>query len=122
MERNRFDGADIAHLLLARGKQLDWARLLRRFAGYQRVLLAHVALFGFIYPTERSIIPGWVMDELIGRLRSDRAPDERVCRGTLLSWEQYLPDVREHGFRDGRLAPNGQMTPEEVERWTKAEK
>ena len=31
MERERFDGADIAHLLNATGKELDWARLLRRF-------------------------------------------------------------------------------------------
>src|SRR5947209_7715523 len=27
MERNRFDGADIAHILHARGRQLDWSRL-----------------------------------------------------------------------------------------------
>ena len=26
MERERFDGADIAHLLLARGRELDWCR------------------------------------------------------------------------------------------------
>ena len=29
--RERFDGADIAHIIRARGKQLDWQRLLRCF-------------------------------------------------------------------------------------------
>src|SRR6185436_20423939 len=31
LERERYDGADIAHLLLSRGSSLDWARLLERF-------------------------------------------------------------------------------------------
>jgi len=123
MERNRFDGADIAHLLLARGRQLDWARLLHRFGGgAERVLLAHLVLFGFIYPSEKSVIPSWVMDELIGRLRGETTSADRVCRGTVLSWEQYLPDIRDRGFHDGRIQPRGRMTADEVERWTAAAK
>jgi hypothetical protein len=122
MERNRFDGADIAHLLLARGAHLDWARLLHRFNRTERVLLAHLMLFGFIYPSEKSVIPAWVMDELIGRVRGETTSDDRVCRGTFLSWEQYLPDVRDRGFQDARLKPHGRLTAEEVERWTKTEK
>src|SRR5687767_9375456 len=31
MERERFDGADIAHILRTRGATLDWGRLLARF-------------------------------------------------------------------------------------------
>jgi hypothetical protein len=121
-ERNRFDGADVAHLVLKCGRQLDWARLLHRFSGHERVLLAHVVLFGYIYPTEKAIIPAWVMDELIGRMRSEPATSERVCRGTSLSWEQYLLDVGVWGFRDGRVQPLGPLKVEEVERWTNAPK
>ena len=122
MERNRFDGADIAHLLLACGRRLDWARLLHRFNGSERVLLAHLVLFGFIYPSEKSVVPSWVMDELFGRVRGETTSDDRVCRGTVLSWEQYLLDVRERGFHDGRIVPRGRMTPEQVKRWTDAPK
>ena len=122
MERNRFDGADVAHLLLARGRQLDWARLLHRFSRNERVLLAHLVLFGFIYPSEKSVIPAWVMDELFGRVRGESTSNDRVCRGTLLSWEQYLPDLKEKGFQDARVEPRGLLTREEVERWTKAPK
>src|SRR5690349_2754541 len=40
MERERFDGADVAHILHARADQLDWERLLWRFDRHWRVLYA----------------------------------------------------------------------------------
>ena len=52
-ERERFDGADVLHLLRARGPQLDWPRLVRRFGPHWRVLLGHLVLFGYVYPGER---------------------------------------------------------------------
>src|SRR5207302_251148 len=48
MERERFDGADVLHLLRARGRRLDWPRLLARFGPHWRVLLSHLVLFGFV--------------------------------------------------------------------------
>jgi hypothetical protein len=125
MERERFDGADVAHIILAYGERLDWGRLLERFGTHWRVLLAHLVLFGFIYPSARSRVPVAVMEELLGRLTSElHAPDaeEPVCNGTLLSWSQYLGDVLGGQFRDGRIRPYGNMSPEEVARWTSAEK
>ncbi|HJX26319.1 MAG TPA: nucleotidyltransferase family protein, partial [Thermoanaerobaculia bacterium] len=50
MERERFDGADVAHLLHARADEIDWERMLERFENHHRVLLAHLLLFGYIYP------------------------------------------------------------------------
>ena len=41
-ERERFDGADIAHLIRCRGEALDWGRLLRRFGDHWRVLFGHL--------------------------------------------------------------------------------
>ncbi|MFL5807759.1 MAG: hypothetical protein ACJ8CR_39275, partial [Roseiflexaceae bacterium] len=60
MGHERYDGADIAHLLHACGQNLDWHRLLKRFGAHWQVLLSHLILFGYIYPTERSRIPDWV--------------------------------------------------------------
>src|ERR1700730_13610696 len=59
MERERYDGADISHLIRARGREMDWQRVLQRFGVYWRVLFSHLILFGFIYPSEQSQIPGW---------------------------------------------------------------
>src|SRR5262249_8688328 len=46
MERERYDGADVAHLIRALGKGLDWRRVLGRFGPHWRVLLSHLTLFG----------------------------------------------------------------------------
>lgn len=120
MERERFDGADVAHLLHDCAGDIDWARLLERFGEYWRVLYAHLVLFGFIYPTRRGSIPDWVMEELGERLARERAtppPSLEVCRGTILSRSQYTVDVDERGYRDGRLAPAGNMSRSEIEEW-----
>jgi hypothetical protein len=119
-ERERFDGADIAHLLLARGPTLDWKRLLRRFGPNRRILLGHLIVFGFIYPFARSNIPSWVMEDLMNEIRNEPDDPEKICRGTCLSRQQYLPDVRQWGLIDGRVQPHGPMRPQDVAHWTAA--
>jgi hypothetical protein len=122
MERERYDGADIAHLFHACASTLDWPRLMGRMEPYWRVLLAHVVLFGFIYPGELARIPTWVTDGLMQRLRADTdapPPAPALCRGTLLSREQYLHDLRQ-GYIDGRLQPYGSMSIGEIAVWTDA--
>jgi predicted nucleotidyltransferase len=124
MERERYDGADIAHLLHANAEELDWQGLLDRFGTNWRVLMAHLTLFGFIYPGERHRVPAWVMDRLVAHLAAETArppaADPHVCAGTLLSREQYLYDVERLGYVDGRLTPASTMTPEDVAVWTEA--
>jgi predicted nucleotidyltransferase len=124
MERERYDGADVAHLIQANAEHLDWPGLLRRFGRNWRVLLAHLTLFGFIYPGERHRVPQWLMDHLIARLAAESsnppAVDRHICAGTLLSREQYLHDVEQLGYLDGRLTPASTMTEEDVARWTDA--
>jgi hypothetical protein len=120
-ERERFDGADVLHLIRELGSSLDWARMLERFAGHWRVLLAHIVLFGFVYPDHRDCIPHWVTSELLCRVERERSePDNHFCMGTLLSREQYLYDLKCLGYRDAREQPYGPMTREEIEIWTAA--
>ena len=71
MERERFDGADIAHILLCCAAEIDWPHLVRRFGPDWRVLLSHLILFGYIYPGERARIPAAIMEDLIARLRRE---------------------------------------------------
>lgn len=120
MERERYDGADVAHLLKARARTLDWNRLLWRFGGHWRVLLAHLVLFGYVYPGLRTAIPGWLMAALVSRMRREQtnpAQDWGTCRGTLLSRAQYLVDL-DQGYGDGRLPPDGPMEAEDIAAWT----
>jgi hypothetical protein len=108
MERERYDGADIAHLLRARGAEMDWPRLLQRFGVHWRVLFSHLILFHYIYPGERAQIPGSVLDELVRRLQQEMqtaSPSTQVCHGTFLSNTQYLIDMERWGYQDGRWHP-----------------
>jgi hypothetical protein len=120
MERERFDGGDVLHLLRARGATLDWPRLLARFGPHWRLLLGHLVFFGFVYPEEKDCIPPAVLRTLTERLSDKAASNGRLCQGTLLSRMQYLIDTEEWGYRDARTAPHGKMTPEQVSAWTAA--
>ncbi|PYJ25051.1 MAG: hypothetical protein DME91_05945 [Verrucomicrobia bacterium] len=122
MERERFDGADIAHILQSCAERIDWPHLVHRFGPDWRVLLSHLVLFGYIYPSERHKVPAAVIDDLIGRLRKEPQATEsdRVCRGTLLSRKQYLLDIEERGFRDARLEQRVQMDSRDIRHWTRA--
>lgn len=120
-ERERFDGADVAHLILK--AEINWEVLLGHFGAHWRVLLAHLVLFGFTYPSERNRIPDWVMDELLRRVGTEHQrplPEGKVCNGPLLSRAQYLVDIEEWGFMDGRLVSSISMSRQEVKAWTNA--
>lgn len=122
MERERYDGGDVVHLIRGAGRELNWQRLLDRFGQHWRVLLAHLVLFGFVYPSERDVVPKWVMDQLTSRLRNEvqtDTGDERICQGTLLSRAQYLVDIEHWGYADARIA-DGYMQEADVELWTDA--
>ena len=122
-ERERFDGADVAHLIRARGRTLDWRRLLDRFGPHWRVLFSHLVLFGYVYPAEKDCIPGAVLKELTERWQAEltaAAPEVRECRGVLLSRIQYISDMERDGYPDPRLAPHGRLSAEEITAWTDA--
>jgi hypothetical protein len=121
MERERFDGADIYHLIEACGPELDWDRLITAAGEHWRVLLGHLVFFSYVYPQKRDAIPAWVMNDLLERARTGHIAEESdVCRGTLLSREQYLIDLRERGYADARAAPYGNVSDEAIRIWTEA--
>jgi Nucleotidyl transferase of unknown function (DUF2204) len=117
MERERFDGADVMHILRESAERLDWRRLLRRYGTHAAVLLAHLTLFRFVYPSEGHRIPRWVLDAARTQAESGPPPG-RLCRGTLLSRSQYRIDIEEWRYQDARLPPYGVMSPEQVALWS----
>src|SRR5262245_25064858 len=52
-ERHRSDMADVQHLILCRGRELDWKHLLMRVGDDWRLLLAQIHMFDFTYPGRR---------------------------------------------------------------------
>ena len=115
MERERFDGADVLHLILAMVDDLDWRHLCERFRGHEKVLLAHVVLFQDVYPDHASRLPRWLIPALLDAQDPAAMFSTRLCRGTLLSRAQYLVDVEKRGFADARRPPFGPMTDNEYQ-------
>lgn len=120
MERERFDGADIVHLLRTRGTTIDWERLLARFDSHWPLLYTYLLFFHFVYPSETESVPGAVIEEMARRMAVLRAAGEgeRVCQGTLVSRAQYVLDIGQYGYSDARLSPRGGMSPEDAIFWT----
>ena len=119
MERERFDGADVIHLIESCAEKIDWEHLIRRFGPDAPVLLSHLILFGYVFPDQRHRIPREIIDRLLQQFANDNDSSiSRICRGTLLSRQQYLRDIEERGFRDARLDDRVKMNDEDIARWT----
>jgi hypothetical protein len=120
MERERFDGADIMHILRSGADRLDWDRLIERFGERWALLYTYLVFFSFVYPSDAHRLPAAVLDDLAARHAASRnAPSpERVCQGTLVSRAQYLTDIGQYGYADARLIPRGMMSPEDAIFWT----
>jgi hypothetical protein len=107
-ERHRQDMADIAHLLLTMGHQMDWNRLLAKTGEHWPLLLAQLQIFRYVYPGYHAQVPGWVLKELLDRAQRDALVDAEgarehdTTRGTLISRFSFAIDVNEWGFRDLR--------------------
>jgi hypothetical protein len=101
--RERFDGADLNHLVVRYGKQMDWKRILQRMDPHWHLLLSAVINFQFCYPSEfMDIIPKWLFDELIKRAQEQYdlpSPWEKVCRGPIIDQTQYAIDIKEWDYK-----------------------
>ncbi|RCH54064.1 hypothetical protein DJ568_14360 [Mucilaginibacter hurinus] len=101
--RERFDGADVNHIMLRYGKQLNWKHILYRMEPHWHLLLAQIIMFQFVYPTDyHEIIPKWLFDELMARANEQYelpAAVERVCRGPVIDQTQYSVDIKEWNYK-----------------------
>lgn len=97
--RNRFDGADVVHVLFRAHGRIDWERLLERAEQHAELLLAYVHLYRWTYPAFRDAVP----DAVVARLR-ERAERETVLappfRGRLLDFASFGVDVEALGLPD----------------------
>ncbi|HEX3008359.1 MAG TPA: nucleotidyltransferase [Bacteroidales bacterium] len=101
--RERFDGADVNHLILRVGKKLDWKRILFHMEQHWHLLLAQLIIFQFVYPAEyHEIIPKWLFDDLMARAHEQYdlpSPLEKVCRGPIIDQTQYSIDIKEWDYK-----------------------
>jgi hypothetical protein len=98
--RERFDGADIVHVIHGTKGKLDWKRVLELVGEHWGIVLWAMILFQYTYPASSSYIPRSVWDDLLGRLRAEiDNPNPRAhFRGSLLDENMFAIDVHEWGM------------------------
>ena len=100
--RERFDGADVVHLIRGCGKSLDWARLLQLTGSHWELLFWSLALFAYVYPAHTDDVPRNVWEDLIAWFSHQvRYPNKDApFRGSLIDPRMFAIDVNEWGERD----------------------
>jgi len=100
--RDRYDGADLNHLILKQGHIMRWGSLLQRTAGHHQLILAQILEFLYVYPGQQKQIPDWVFRELMSEAEQARATmtnlSKKICQGPLIDRRSYDVDVLNWGF------------------------
>jgi hypothetical protein len=100
--RERFDGADIVHIIHGTRGRLDWQRIMDLIADHWGVLLWALMLFQYVYPAHAGYVPRAVWDELLDRFRRelDQPNSHARFRGSLIDENMFAIDVKEWGLED----------------------
>lgn len=110
--RERFDGADIAHVIYGTRGRLDWQRILQLAGQNWEMLLWALILFRFAYPAQTQFVPQNVWEELIQRFEAVISKPDPTARfrGSLIDEKMFAIDLNEWGlanlmqeYRDRRL-------------------
>lgn len=94
--RDHYDGADLNHLILKKGHEMNWNKIMTKMEQHWHLLLAQFLNFQFIYPSERDLVPKWLFNELIERANEQYelpVSIEKICRGPLIEHSEYNPDI-----------------------------
>jgi hypothetical protein len=100
--RERFDGADVVHIIFGTHGKLDWTRIRQLVGEHWEILLWELILFHYVYPSKSHYIPREVWDDLLGRLRHELAHPQAGApfRGSLVDEKMFAIDVHEWGMED----------------------
>ncbi|HEY8055900.1 MAG TPA: hypothetical protein VIE13_08310 [Terriglobales bacterium] len=99
--RERFDGADICHLVYCCGRELDWPRLLREVGEQTPMLFWHLLLFQYVYPAAVDRVPRAVWRQLRREQQAGlEHPPAAGFRGSLVDPLQFAADVQEWGLEN----------------------
>jgi hypothetical protein len=98
--RERFDGADIVHVIHGTRGNLDWSRILALAGEHWGVVFWAIVLFQYVYPAQASYVPLAVWNDLLTRFRSEvEHPDRNAqFRGSLIDENMFAIDASEWGL------------------------
>jgi hypothetical protein len=98
--RERFDGADIAHIIYGTRGQLDWARIVQLAGDNWEMLFWALLLFRYVYPAQTNFVPMNIWCDLLTRFQNILShPDPNApFRGSLIDDKMFAIDLNEWGL------------------------
>jgi len=102
VRRERFDGADIAHIVYATAGQLDWNRILELAGAHWEMLLWALVLFHYVYPAQSNFVPLTIWTQLLNRMMFRLLNPDPAARfhGSLVDENMFAIDVKVWGLDD----------------------
>ena len=105
--RDRWDMSDVLHLIFAKRGELEWERILAGVGEHWELLLAHLHLYRYVYPSHTRYLPRWVLDLLLKRYEEEieSSPQSPLrFRGTLLDDVSFRADIEAWDLPDEHAA------------------
>ena len=99
-KRERFDGADIAHVIYGTYKAFDWKRELELVGKNWEILFWSLVLFRYVYPAQTHYVPAEVWRELLDKFQKVIATRDSKARfrGSLVDENMFAIDLNEWGL------------------------
>src|ERR1700730_19167788 len=99
-KRERFDGADIAHVIYGTYKAFDWKRELELVGENWEILFWSLVLFRYVYPAQTHYVPAEVWGELLERFQKavTKRDSKARFRGSLVDENMFAIDLNEWGL------------------------
>jgi hypothetical protein len=100
--RERFDGADICHVIYGTRGKFDWQRLMNLIGDHWEMLFWSLVLYHYVYPANSDYVPSEIWTELGQRFTVELAHPNKGAefRGSLIDEKMFAIDVTEWGRRN----------------------
>jgi predicted nucleotidyltransferase len=100
--RERFDGADIAHIIYRTKGKLEWERILEIARENWEILLWSLMLFRYVYPAHTDYVPAPLWQDLLSRyMHLVQHPNPKApFRGSLVDENIFAIDMKEWGLEN----------------------
>src|SRR5215470_16341019 len=100
--RERFDGADIAHIIYRTQGCLQWARILELAGEHWEMVFWALVLFRYVYPGHSDYVPAPLWQDFLSRYSTIlQQPDPSApFRGSLVDENMFSVDMKDWGLPD----------------------
>lgn len=100
--RERFDGADIAHIIYRTQGKIEWTRVTELAGDHWEMLLWALMLFRYVYPAHTEYVPAPLWQDLLSRyMHVVQHPDPQApFRGSLVDDNIFSIDMKDWGLED----------------------